>query len=288
MQELFDAAVAAQRAGNWRDLERIARELIARGEPDGDARGLALGYNYLGLSYFLRNDGRGARAAYERSLEFATQVSDQAGILRVVMGLANIAGDIDVDAERLHALSQEALGIARDLGDEKSQAVALGNIAEACRLLSEYDEAIRCASEAAAIFLRIERWSSAGAQYATIGHVQLLRRDFAAAFEAMQSAWVWMAPEPVPLHRAWYFQVWFLIAATLQQWETAARIYGFVARYRDEHNTPRLQSMLPVLSEFVERLYKVLGYDRAMALEAEGEAYTIEEAQALAEQLRLS
>lgn len=254
--------------------------------PERDARGLALGYNYLGLSRFLQNDGRQAREAYERSLEYATQVSDQAGILRVVMGLAAIAGDIDVDAERLRELSQEALTIARDLGDEKSQAVALGNIAEACRLQADYVEGLRCATEAAGIFLHLERWSSAGAQYATVGHLHALRREFPDAFDAMETAWQWLQREPVPLHRAWYFQVWFLIAAALGQWETAARLYGFVARYRDEHDTPRLQGMLPILSEPIERQYKRLGYERAAALAAEGETLDIEQAQALAERMR--
>jgi len=134
--------------------------------------------------------------------------------------------------------------------------------------------------------LRLERWSSAGAQYATVAYVHVLTRDYARAIAAMETAWEYLSREEVAFHRAWYLQVWFVMAGAMGRWEIAARLYGFLGHYRDEHNAPRLQGMLPSLSGPIERQYKELGYERAIALAAEGENLTIEGAIALALQLR--
>ena len=272
---LYELAVAAQRAGDYRGLKQIAAKLVGLCEPVGDAKGLGVAHFCLGLSYFLQSDGRRAREEYEAALAFAESADDRAGILRIRLGLAAVAGDIDLDVDTLRRWSEAALFMAREIGDEKNEGIALGNLAEACHLQGDYEHAIRFACEAADIFQHLERWSSAGAQYATVGNVYALRGDFSQSIEYMGKAWEYLRREPVPLHRAWYFQVWFLIAAALDRWEIAAQLYGFVAHYRDVHNTPRLQGMLPWLSGPIEQQYKELGYDRAAELARRGEAYSI-------------
>ena len=285
MQSLLDAAAAAQREGNSRELARIASEIIAQSEAAGDAQGLAQGHYYAGLAHFLQSSGGKAHAAYERALDIATKARDKRGILQAKIGLAAIAGEFDLDVEALHRLSEEALVMARELRDEKAEAVLLGSLAEACHLQGDYARSIRYAKQSAAMFERLERWSSAGAQYATIAHVQALRRDYAQALESMRAAWSYLQREDVAFHRAWYFQVWFLIAAGMQRWEVAATLYGFLGHYRDVNEAPRLHGMLPTLSGPIERQYRELGHDRAIALAAQGETYTVEQAQALAETL---
>ena len=284
-QSLSEAAAAAQREGDSRKLLHAAGELVALCENDGDKEGLVLGYYYLGLSHFLRGEGAKARAAYRHALELGTKIGNKPGILRATIGLAAVAGEFDLDVEGLRALSEDALRMARELRDEKSEAVTLGSLAEACHLQGDFARSIRFASESAQIFARLERWSSAGAQYATVAHVHGLRREYARAIETMRTAWEYLRREPIAFHRAWYFQVWFLIAAGLNQWETAARLYGFLAHYRDINEAPRLNGMLPTMSGPIERHYKELGHDRAIMLAAEGESYTLDQAQALAETL---
>lgn len=279
---LNESALGAQRAADWRKLERVSHLMIVIGGSSGDAKQLGTAYYYLGISYFLRSDARRARDALRAAQQHAAAADDRSTLLRIKLAQSGIAGEIDLDVENLRALSEEALALARELRDEKSTAVALGNIAEAYHLDGDYSRAIRYARDAAARFLRLERWSSAGAQYATIAHVHVLRREFPEARDAMHSAWRYLSREDVALHRAWYFQVWFLFAAALQRWETAAQLYGFITHYRDVNDTPRMQGMLPWLSEPIERHYRELGHERAAELAGEGEGYSIEEAQTLA------
>ena len=276
---MMEELARAQRSGDWRTMERLANEAIASCET-------AQAHYYLGMSYFLRNDGTNAKRAFRRSLELGEAADDRLAMLRAKIGLASVAGDIDLDSPAFRHLCEEALVMARDVGDDKSLAVTLGNLAEACHQEGEHAAALRYAGEAAQVFLRLERWSSAGAQYATTAHVYLQQRELPAAIGAMGEAWEYLRREDVPFHRAWYFQVWFLIAAALGEWESAAWIYGFVNHYRDVNNTPRLHGMLPSMSLAIERQYRELGHDRALELALEGEALTIERAQALAEALR--
>jgi tetratricopeptide (TPR) repeat protein len=282
MKPLYDEVGAAHREGGWRELERRALKLIEACEPTVDVRYLAEGHYYLGVSHYLRNDARNARASYQTALELFTAQQDRAGLLKVKVGLAAIAGDLDFEPVTFRRLCEEALLMARELGDDQSVGVTLGNLADACRLEGDYAPALRYAEEAAAALMRLQRWSLAGGQYATAAHVHVLRRELPAALESMRLAWEYLQREPNVNHRAWYFEVWFLIAASLERWETAARLYGFARHYRDVNNAQRLQGMLPWLSGPVERLYERLGHERAEELFIEGEALSIEQAQELA------
>lgn len=284
-QSLHDAARAAQRTGNSRSLERIARKLIALAETTGDQQHLGLGHYYLGSAHFWRGDGRNASAAYATALEIFTRAGDKAGIARVQIAVAAVAVDIDLDVEKAHALYERALSFVRELDDEIFLAVALGNFAEVCRLEGAYAPAIRHAGEAAEVYERLERFAQAGTQLATIAHVHALRRDYVRAVETMQRAWEMLRREENPRFLAWYFDIWFLIAAGLDRWETAARLLGFLNHYRDASNARRLQGILPWFSSPVERLSKELSVERAHELILEGESLSPDAAQRLVESI---
>jgi len=285
-QSLHAAARAAQRTGNARALESIARELIAHAQNAGDDEHLALGHYYLGSAHFWRNDGRAAQASYETALALYTQAKDKAGIARVRIGMAAVAVDIDLHVDKGHALYEQALPIVRELDDKTFLAVTLGNLAEVCRLEGAYDPAMRYAAESAALYAQLGRLAQAGGQLATIAHIHALRRDYSDAIARMREAWEYFAGESSPRYLAWYFDIWFLIAAGMRRWETAARLLGFLNRYRDENNARRLQGILPWFSSPVERLSEQLGAQRAQELILEGQQLTVESAQDLVEKVR--
>lgn len=85
---------------------------------------------------------------------------------------------------------------------------------------------------------------------------------------------------------AWYFDVWFLIAARLGRYDLAAVVLGFTDKCRDEHNQPRTQAIMPWFSEARERLVRELGIERIDELVESGEALTVESAYALAIEMR--
>lgn len=101
----------------------------------------------------------------------------------------------------------------------------------------------------------------------------------------MHEAYEEMSQDPIPRWIAWYFDTWFIIAAALGHWETAAQIYSFANRYRDEHNAPRLQGILPWFSGPVEQLSHYIDDDQLLKLFDAGEALTVETANALVSQI---
>jgi tetratricopeptide (TPR) repeat protein len=282
VDRLCDAAEAAHRSENRVELERLAREIIVACEPSADPR-VARGYRFLGITYAWQNDARSAKQYYERAFELFASSNDRRGMMLVTVSLAYVAGEVELDNAKARHFAEQAMLMARELRDEEYLPVTLGNFQEVCRLEGDYVAAIRYGTESAALFAAQKRFGRAGAQHAAVAHSYLLRRDEPSAFAHMSSAWNMLQREPIPRNVAWYFEVWFMIAAAIEEWETAARLYGFIDHYRDVSDARRLQGILPRLSGSVERVYAMLGEERANQLIVEGERLTLETAQALAE-----
>ena len=284
-ESLYEAARSAQRLGNARDLERLARKLVALAESSGDVRALAFGHYYLGSSFFWRNDGRSARTHFDKALDAFEDAGDREGIARVKIAVAAVAVDIDLEVARARRLYLEALPAVRELKQDKFLAVALGNLAEVCRLEGDYVPAQRYAAESAELFERDGSYAKAGGQLATMAHLAMLQRAYPEALERMRSAWQQLAREENPRSLAWYFDIAFMLAAGLNRWETAAQLLGFVGHYRDANGAQRLQGILPWFSRPVEKLAEKLGDARALELIRTGEGLTLAQAQALVEEL---
>jgi tetratricopeptide (TPR) repeat protein len=284
VNELHAAIHAAQVANDAPGLERVARQLIALGESSGDFREGAAGYYYLGRSFFWRNDARGAENAYRSALELFTSAHDEAGIARTTIGLAAVALDIELDLAKARTLYDRILPMVRQLGDGRLLAETLGNLAGVCRLEGDYVPAVRYMAESTRRFADLQLPARAAARAASLGHMHGLLREYEEAFDAMRQAYDYLHQETNPRTVAWYFDSWFTIAGMLGRWETAARLLGFVNRYRDEHNVMRLQGIIPDFAASIERISELLG-ERFHDLILEGEALTPEGAQAEAETL---
>ena len=112
-----------------------------------------------------------------------------------------------------------------------------------------------------------------------IAHYRSLRRDYLGAIEALREAFDELQKSHNARWIAFYFEVWFIIAAELKRWEIAAQLLGFVDHLRGEKKVARLQIMLPWFLPHVERLSKQLSEDRLLELSAEGAKLTLHEAQ---------
>ncbi|MBV8654679.1 MAG: hypothetical protein JO160_01460 [Candidatus Eremiobacteraeota bacterium] len=242
---------------------------------------MALGYQYLGICFGRRNDARKAREHYLKAHELFKAAGDRRGLLRATVGLAYVAGELEPDPAEARRLSEAALLQARDLGDAEYIAVTAGNFAEVCRADGDWAAALRFGAESAKLYAAGERWARAAAQYSAMAHTHAVRGEYQGAFECMASAWELLQRQPVAVHVAWYFEVWFMIAATLEQWETAATLYGFIGHYRDANDAGRLQGVLTRISTHVERVFSELGRSRVEELLHAGERLTVEEAQSL-------
>jgi len=284
---LYDAATAAQTAADYLTLARLARKIIALCEGNGDKLGLAWGQYFAAAAQFQRNDGSGAARSYRQAEELFTELGDRMGMARCMLGLAAVALDINLDVAEARRLYDLAVPIVRESKDKRRLGIVLGNLGEICRMEGDYDRALRYAEEAVTIFREIGDSAYAGWQYTSMGHYHLLRREYAAAIESMHASYPELLKDPIPRWFAWYFDVWFIIAAALDRWELAARLLGFVNRYRDDHSTPRLQGTLPWLSRPIERLSEHIAEDRLSELFIEGESLSLEQARALVADVRV-
>jgi tetratricopeptide (TPR) repeat protein len=279
-EPLHAAARAALAASDLPSLARVARELITLSESLGDRRELGYGYYYLGAAYFWRNDARQAEGAYRKGLDLLADLNDRDGTARITLGLAATAMQPGLDTAKARRLYEEALSIVREIGDKKLLAATLGSIGELCQFEADYVSAMRCTNESMTLFQELRMPGSAGVQCVNRAHIHTLRRDYAAALECLQQAFDYIGREPNPRRIAWYIDMCFVFAAALAQWEIAARLLGFVNRYRDEENVSRLE-LTPWFTGHIERVSNHLGEDRLQELQLEGEALILDEVPAI-------
>jgi tetratricopeptide (TPR) repeat protein len=197
------------------------------------------------------------------------------------MNLGTIEVDIHLNSGAARRLYELAEPIIREMNDPMRLAIALGNLSEIYRLEGDYRRAMATGNESLQLFADIDDPARAAWQLANIALCQSLLRDVAAAFDSMSAAYDLIVRDPNPRWLAWHFDVWFIIAAKLQRWETAARLLGFVDRLRHEKNVPRLPGLLPWFSLPVESLGRALTDERLHDLMLEGEALSVADAQAL-------
>ena len=283
---LLDAARNARLASNFLLLQRIARELIAFGADGDGSEANAFGYYHLGIALSNLNHGSEAAVATREAIRLYEAAGDRFSAAKAMMNLGSIELDNVGNAVEARRLYEASAPIVRELGDPLHLAIALGNLGEICRLEGDYRGALTNAKESLAIFRTLADTDNTIWQITAIAHYRFALRQYAPAIAAMATAFDLLRKDPNPRWLAWYFDTWFLIAAGLDHWETAATLLAFTDKYRDEQNQPRLQAMLPWLSTPKERLARELPHELYDELVAAGEALTIETAQHLAESIQ--
>lgn len=282
-----EEAARAQLAADYLTLARLARDMIAANESAGNALELAWGHYFAGAAQFQRGDGVAAERAYRKAQELFQRIGNREGLGRAMLGLAAVALDIEANVELARQLYDQAVPMVRASGDKQRLAIALGNLGEICRMEGNYGRALEHAGEAAALFRSIGDAAHNGWALANMAHFHLLRREYTSAVGALHEAYRELMRAPNPRWLAWYFEVWFLLAAATAQWEPAARIFGFVAHYRHENSVPRMQGWMIWFAAPIELLHRKLSPERLHELQAEGESLTGEGAQQLVESLRI-
>jgi tetratricopeptide (TPR) repeat protein len=278
---LFLAARRAYDANDWNTLERVARELIDLGRRTGEKRTQARALQNLGIALYHRSETDDARAAYEKSLELFREIDDRFAAAVVHMSLASVALDLRNDAIEARRRYTLALPVIRESGNVERLAQALGNLAEIARLEGDYDEAIAYAREALPLFEQIGDTNRVGWQHITIAQIHALRREYRSAIDELNVSFDALLRSQNPRWLATYFDVWFMLAVQLRQWELAAQLMGFLERYRDQHRLPRLAGQMSWYSVSVEQIARRLSAKLLRELRDAGAALTVDRAQEL-------
>ena len=283
-EELKSAGAAALSAAQYETLERIGHELVQLGQASGEMRDIAHGYNLIGNARLQNGDGPAAEEAYRRTLKIYQNLGDEARVAVILMNLGIVAIEINLDVAEGRRLYDQALPIMRRI-NEKTLALALGNAAEISRLEGDFTQAIAYAQESYDLFLQQSEPERAAWQLVNLAHYHSLRREYAAAKELMQRAFETLRTARNTAWVAAYFDTWFLMSTELHAWESAARVLGFVDRYRQEKKVPRLRGVLPWYLTALERLRKQLSEHELRALQEEGSAMQLLEVQTMLEKV---
>lgn len=255
-------------------------------EHAGDRHNLAWGYYYLGSARFQRNDGSGSERALRRCLALFEELADEYGQARAMCSFGAVVLDIYHDFDQARHWYDRAIPMMRRFADRNRLAIALGNLGEICRSEGNITAALKNAREALSIFQEIGEHTNAGWMLTDIAHYHAMRREFDRSLESLKGAFAELSHERVARWLAWYFDIAFIVAFRLERWEIAAPLLGFTQSFRDENNAPRMQALLPWLSEPIEELSRRMHRDDHLdGLRVAGEASTLEETQALIEQL---
>ena len=108
-----------------------------------------------------------------------------------------------------------------------------------------------------------------------------MRREQSEAIAILHDAYRELELDMSPYWIAWYFDLWVIIAAKREHWETVARLLAFVDKLRSEKSVPRSAGILPWMSAPMEYLATSITQERLHELFNEGEELTVEDARGL-------
>jgi class 3 adenylate cyclase len=125
---LFLLAADATRLLDGDDLEELDEQAIDGFLALGDLGRASEAVSVAAMDYFHRGDVTAARAARDRALELARQDPASPSSARAVAVVARSIHLLDRDPEAALALSREALAVARESRDERTEAICLNTI----------------------------------------------------------------------------------------------------------------------------------------------------------------
>lgn len=277
---LYARARAIHDQGDFKELARIAKELLELSAAQGDHTGMARAENFLGNCALYAVDGDAAERHYRSALEHFQSVGDRLGEGIIALNLGCIAADINMDTVLARTLWEKSLAIFRELGDSLRTGIALADLGELNRLEGDYTKAYALGTEALGLFEELADQVRCAWQRINIAHYHILKRDYAEAIDELRLAFTTLRAQQNPEQVANYFETWFILAVDMQRYTSAARIVGFLDRYRTENRVARLPSMMPWFTPRFEKLQKQLYQGDLETWREEGEAMTLEEAEA--------
>jgi diguanylate cyclase (GGDEF)-like protein len=251
---LYAAALIAHSRGDFKRLGDYALELVGIHERSGNVGALAKSHNALGNAYFKTGRPQEAEVLYRKGLEEYRIAGDKRGIAVALMNLGSLIADWKLDYAAAREYFEESLAIFRGFGTSANTGIVLANLGEVQCYEGNYNEAISFATEALAVFERLGNKALAAWQLLDLARYDVELGKLGDAVRSMRLARRYLHDEPASEHHAGFFDVAFHLAYESGAKELAAKLAGYLARYRHDHAQPRAPSDEPMWNARYKKL----------------------------------
>jgi tetratricopeptide (TPR) repeat protein len=272
---LHDAAQLANTGGNYVRLAELGERLVALHERRADdPLGYARALHALGAAKYNLGDAEGARQMLARALEAYREVGDPRGIAIGLMNLAAALSEYGTDEERAQQLFEESLEIYRSLGLSANMGIVLANLAAIAARRGDYAKGIDYGAQSFEVFERLGNKIFASWPLVDMAGYRLELGDVDECRNGLRKAGEYLDEDSNVKYVANFCDVAFCLAVDAQRYENAARIHGYIERFRDERDVPRLPADGGAFIARLARLREILDPPQLERLAAEGRDWT--------------
>ena len=236
---LNNQGLLAYEQGDYAEARRLHAESLAIDRELGDRWGIAVSLVHLGSLAVAQGDDSAARKLYEESLAIFRECGDRGHIANALRSLGSLCNQ-QGDHSTARVLYDESLSICRDLGDRSGIAWAtcgLGGVARhqgdlvgARSLFEESLAVFRDLGDREGIATALNKLGEIDSAEGDVGSARARQEDSLARFKALGDR-SGIAASLEALAR---------IAVAAGEPERASRLWGAIARLRDEIGMPRL------------------------------------------------
>lgn len=275
LEAIFARAQAAHDAADYKKVRELASQLLELANHHGDLTGMARAENLLGNAALHVSDGQSAERHYRVALEHYGAAGDRRGEAIVLLNLGTLALDIYLDLSTAREYYERSLPIFEECGNAHNVAIARSNLAEIARLEGDYGTAFELGMQSLNTFRARKDSTRIGWQLVNVAHYYLLRSEYGQAIDTLRHAYLYLVKAPNPERLADYFEIWFYLTCELGRYEIAARLLGFLDRYRRTNGVPRLALLMPWYRPRLEKLEQNVAAAELRRLKNEGEGLTL-------------
>ncbi len=244
----------------------------------GGIRMSAWALNRLGWLAHERGDTATGRTWLEQSLSIYRKLDDKLGISWTTLTLGEVL-NMQGDVATAKTMIEEGLALARAQAERQAIGWALGHLGFNALLRGEFDEAIKCYLESAAVFELIgPHKAGLGWAYFGLGEAALAKGDAPSALSNLKTALNFFNQYKNRLGIAWCLESLAGTISLNNQHEQAARLWSMVEAihdYKGAREAPIIKSLHEKLRESVR---SQLGEEKFKTLVSEKQSISLEQA----------
>ena len=235
-------AILAFDRGDFAATAAVGKLLVEHAGRGGDTGELGRALVVLATAKYELGREADAEADFLRALECFRAERQPRRVATTLETLALLAAEQRGDYADARAKLVEARALLEESGPSRYLATVVANLGYLSFLEGDLTQAMALAHEGLAAFERLGVPSHVAWQLISMAGYELAAGEYAAALDSLRRARVAMEQQPDRSNRGQYFEIAFRLAVAMGAYEPAARIDGYLERFRAATHTRRSPS----------------------------------------------